>query len=216
MLDEEEQLLRQMRQANCELEACVAREFGAHSTEGHGASELRTLATRLEAHQGKRGAGPRSASPTETVCYGGEGACEEESEDVGVRTTLAWGNFLEREKDVGIVLGANTGLRAPQPHELGAELLLGQSRSPARASSETGSVCPVLAGALNHRLLIRSPALPRPVERPDRLTTGPPSGTATPCPAAPGVERSQNPPSPYRKKSKTRRGGRPGPTATSS
>ena len=36
---------------------------------------------------------------------------------------------------------------------------------------------------------------PRPVERPDRLMTGPPSGTATPCPAAPGVGRSQNPPS---------------------
>ena len=151
---------------------CGTREFGEHSTECLGASELRTLATRLEAHHGKRGAGSRSTSPTETVRYGGEGACEEESEDVGVRTTCAWGNFLELEMDVGIVLGANTGLRALRPHELGAELQLVQSRSLARAS-ETGSVCPVLAGALNKRLLTRPPALPRPTARSDRPTTLP-------------------------------------------
>ena len=89
MLDEGEQPLCQVRQANCEPEACGAREFGAHSTGGHGASALRTLADRLEARQGERGAGPRTASPTETVCYGEEGAGEEESEDAGVGTTLA-------------------------------------------------------------------------------------------------------------------------------
>ena len=89
MLDEEEQPLRRVRQASCEPEACGAREFGAHSTEGHGSSELRALATRLEARQGERGAGPRPASPTETVCYGGEGACEEEPEGGGARATLA-------------------------------------------------------------------------------------------------------------------------------
>ena len=47
MLDEGEQPLCQVQQANCEPEACGAREFGAHSTGGHGASALRTLADLL-------------------------------------------------------------------------------------------------------------------------------------------------------------------------